>query len=93
MNGIQSFFGGVTPEKEKEVQRSATAAGKDTSAVFATQTTKDGGKASAVYLHTLEGRALAHGDELRGVYLVLVTEVEYREADVTLYAESFSRLD
>ena len=44
MNGIQSLFGGMSPEKEKEVQRSATAAGKDFSAAFATQTVKDGGK-------------------------------------------------
>lgn len=43
MNGIQSFFGGMNPEKEKEVQRSATAAGKEFSAAFATQTVKDGG--------------------------------------------------
>lgn len=44
MNGIQSLFGGMSPEKEKEVQRSATAAGKEFSATFATQTVKDGGK-------------------------------------------------
>ena len=44
MNGIQSLFGNVTPEKEKEVQRSATAAGKEFSAVYATQAAKDGGK-------------------------------------------------
>ncbi len=44
MNGIQSLFGGMNPEKEKEVQRSATAAGKDFNAAFATQTVKDGGK-------------------------------------------------
>ena len=44
MNGIQSLFGGMNPEKEKEVQRSATAAGKDFTAAFATQATKDGGK-------------------------------------------------
>ena len=44
MNGIQSLFGGMNPEKEKEVQRSATAAGKDFTAAFATQTVKDGGK-------------------------------------------------
>ena len=44
MNGIQSLFGGMNPEKEKEIQRSATAAGKDFSAAFATQAVKDGGK-------------------------------------------------
>jgi len=44
MNGIQSLFGGMNPEKEKEVQRSATAAGKDFNAAFATQAVKDGGK-------------------------------------------------
>ncbi len=44
MNGIQNLFGGVTPEKEKDVQRSATAAGKEFSAVYATQAAKDGGK-------------------------------------------------
>ncbi len=44
MNGIQSLFGGMNPEKEKEVQRSATAAGKDASAVFATHVAKDGDK-------------------------------------------------
>ena len=44
MNGIQSLFGGMNPEKEKEVQRSATAAGKEFTAAFATQTVKDGGK-------------------------------------------------
>ncbi len=44
MNGIQSLFGSTSPEKEKELQRSATTAGKEFSSVFATQTAKDGGK-------------------------------------------------
>jgi len=43
MNGIQSLFGGMNPEKEKEIQRSATTGGKDFSAVYATQASKDGG--------------------------------------------------
>ena len=48
MNGIQSLFGGMNPEKEKEVQRSATTGGKEFSAVYATQATKDGGNTPAI---------------------------------------------
>lgn len=44
MNGIHTLFGDKTPEKAAESQRSATAAGKGASAVFATQTAKEGGK-------------------------------------------------
>lgn len=42
MNGIRSLFGNANPEKE--LQRSATAAGKDASAVFAAHTVREGGK-------------------------------------------------
>lgn len=42
MNGIQSLFGSANPEKE--LQRSATAAGKDASAAFAAHTVREGGK-------------------------------------------------
>lgn len=44
MNGIHTLYGDRKPEKAGELQRSATAAGKDASAVFATQAAKEGGK-------------------------------------------------
>ena len=44
MNGIHTLFGEKTPDKAAELQRSATAAGKDASAVFATQAAREGGK-------------------------------------------------
>ena len=44
MNGIHALFGEKTPDKGTELQRSATAAGKDASAVFAAQTVKEDGK-------------------------------------------------
>ena len=44
MNGIHTLFGENSSDKAVELQRSATTAGKDASAVFATQTVKDGGK-------------------------------------------------
>ncbi len=44
MNGIHTLYGDRKPEKAGEVQHSATAAGKNASAVFAAQTAKEGGK-------------------------------------------------
>lgn len=44
MNGIHALYGDRKSEKTSELQHSATAAGKNASAVFAAQTAKEGGK-------------------------------------------------